>query len=158
MELLILCYICVPPHRYPYDNPTADNLPTMEDGLLFFEIANAYASANPTLAAGTKCNGWKFGAGVVVGSDLQTTRNTLQDYLYSQKNEFMVRESEFLTIFEKLWVLYFLFLFYIYIHSETSTVLFISKLKTHLFTRQVMKSDFIFCSVVPCSVVKCSVV
>ena len=111
-ELLLLSVFLSLCSRYPYDNPTADNLPTMEDGLLFFEIANAYASANPTLAAGTKCNGWKFGAGVVIGSDLQTTRNTLQDYLYSQKNEFMVRESEFLKKKKlKLCVIYFLFQF-----------------------------------------------
>ena len=78
-------------YRYPYDNPTADNVGPMEDGLLFFEIAHAYASANPTMMAGKKCRGWKFGAGEVIGADLQVTRNTLQDYLYSQKNEFMVR-------------------------------------------------------------------
>ena len=77
--------------RYPYDNPTGDYGTTTEDNNLFFEIANAYASANSILSGGVKCNSHSYGAGVVNGAEWKNIRNTLQDYLYTQKSEFMVR-------------------------------------------------------------------
>eukprot|EP00057_Strongylocentrotus_purpuratus_P011065 XP_011665539.1 PREDICTED: carboxypeptidase D isoform X2 [Strongylocentrotus purpuratus] len=76
--------------RYPYDNPTGDHGTTTEDNNLFFEIANAYASANSILSGGVKCNSHSYGAGVVNGAEWKNIRNTLQDYLYTQKSEFMV--------------------------------------------------------------------
>nr|XP_054749275.1 carboxypeptidase D-like [Lytechinus pictus] len=76
--------------RYPYDNPNSDHGSTTEDNMLFFEIANAYASANSILSGGVKCNGHTYGAGVVNGAEWKNTRNTLQDFLYTQKSEFMV--------------------------------------------------------------------
>ncbi|XP_072163837.1 carboxypeptidase D-like [Diadema setosum] len=76
--------------RYPYDNLFGSHGATTEDEVLFYEIANAYASGNPILSGGEECNGHTFEGGVVRGGEWKTMLNTLQDFLYIGQSEFMV--------------------------------------------------------------------
>ncbi|XP_071946432.1 carboxypeptidase D-like isoform X2 [Antedon mediterranea] len=81
--------------RIPLDTPVQNSRKTKgfitEDNRLLSYLAETYALDHSTMHMGNAaCNGHVFPSGTVHGADLKRTNNTLQDYLYLNKDVNMI--------------------------------------------------------------------
>ena len=85
-----------------------------EDEELFLDLATQYSLAHPTMHAGVPCEGIDMPGGISRGDHWKRQSGTLQDYVYTQHNSFMVSKNtrQLYFLFKTLQVM----VIFVYLH------------------------------------------